>query len=369
MSNGSKKNCILQESTTKSTKKTPEKKEEKKEEEKKRQENMSYIDKPIYDLDNKVQGQDVNKIRVRIFEKDVKIEKNYLVNEKRKKRLQLKKINKGGGRKKALTKLSNKSMRNMKFTCNNMEMDFQSMITLTYPKEYETDGKIVKKHLKYYMEKIKRRYPEYKYFWFLEFQKRGAPHYHILTDINIKDIESTEEKIKLNKEIVEDLHNCWIETVNSDDIKHVKAGTRIEAIRLGRNGMGSYVRKYAKKQEQKKVPQNYTDVGRFWGTNTTKKEKEIFIDNEEFTNIRYKYEFFIKNKFPNANMEYLDTADNLIFWNFKKDVEEELREELMKSVQGERADARDNLSEETEPFTLNSKSNKKHSLLSQLQSR
>lgn len=367
MSNGSKKNCILQEISTKSTEKNPEKKEEKKEKKeekeeiKKRQENMSYIDKPIYDLDNKVYGQDVNKIRVRIFEKDVRIEKNFLVNEKIKKRVQLKKINKGGGRKKALTKLSDKSMRNMKFTCNNMEMDFQSMITLTYPKEYETNGKIVKKHLKYYMEKIKRRYPDYKYFWFLEFQKRGAPHYHILTDINIKDIDSTEEKIKLNNEIVEDLHSCWIETVNSEDTKHIKAGTRIEAIRLGRNGMASYVRKYAKKKEQKEVPENYTDVGRFWGTNTKKKEKEIFIDNEEFINIRYKYENFVRNKFPNSDMKFLDIADNLILWNFKREVEEEIREELMKSVQGERADARDNLSEETEPFTLNSKSNEKPS--------
>ena len=69
MSNGSKKNCILQEISTKSTEKNPEKKEEKKEKKeekeeiKKRQENMSYIDKPIYDLDNKVYGQDVNKIR------------------------------------------------------------------------------------------------------------------------------------------------------------------------------------------------------------------------------------------------------------------------------------------------------------------
>jgi hypothetical protein len=47
----------------------------------------------------------------------------------------------------------------------------------------------------------------------------------------------------------------------------------------------------------------------------------------------------------------------VILWKFK----EEIREELMKIVQGERADARDNLSEETEPFTLNSKSNEKPS--------
>jgi hypothetical protein len=60
-------------------------------------------------------------------------------------------------------------------------------------------------------------------------------------------------------------------------------------------------------------------------------------------------------------MKFLDIADNLILWNFKREVEEEIREELMKSVQGERADARDNLSEETEPFTLNSKSNEKPS--------
>lgn len=61
-----------------------------------------------------------------------------------------------------------------------------SMITLTYGKDYPSD-KISKLHLDHFLKRLRRfhdkEYPNtpFHYLWVLEKQKRGAPHYHILT--------------------------------------------------------------------------------------------------------------------------------------------------------------------------------------------
>jgi len=84
----------------------------------------------------------------------------------------------------------------------------------------------------------------------MEFQERGAPHFHIFgTWFPDKDVVAT----------------IWYNIVNSDDKRHLAAGTRVEFFKHGRAGMSSYASKYALKQEQKTVPENYQNCGRFWG--------------------------------------------------------------------------------------------------------
>jgi hypothetical protein len=90
----------------------------------------------------------------------------------------------------------------------------------------------------------------YSTFWFLEFQERGAPHYHLFTTNYFP------------KEFVS---RRWYEIVNSEDSRHLAAGTRCEKLERGRSGLISYATKYACKQIQKVVPENYENVGRFWG--------------------------------------------------------------------------------------------------------
>ena len=85
--------------------------------------------------------------------------------------------------------------------------------------------------------------------WVLEFQKRGAPHYHVFV------------RKALDRFAVAD---AWFRIVASGDPKHLEAGTRIEAFRHP-PALGSYVMKYAAKMEQKDVPSEFQRVGRFWG--------------------------------------------------------------------------------------------------------
>lgn len=140
--------------------------------------------------------------------------------------------------------------------------DYKYMHTLTYPSTYSNDGAVVKEHLRRYLQELTRisirngRKRECSHFWFLEFQSRGAPHFHIFTT----DFYSFRRCAYL-----------WYTIVSSGDEKHLKAGIRVEKLRKGRKGAISYARKYATKQAQKIVPPEYVSVGRFWGIHGLKK--------------------------------------------------------------------------------------------------
>lgn len=64
--------------------------------------------------------------------------------------------------------------------------EWQTFITLTFGKNIQ-DVKFANKRFKYFIDKVRRVKPDLKYLCITEFQKRGAIHYHLLTNINIKD--------------------------------------------------------------------------------------------------------------------------------------------------------------------------------------
>ena len=64
--------------------------------------------------------------------------------------------------------------------------DWKTFITLTFA-ENVTDINIANKRLKYFIDKIRRIFKDFKYICIPEFQKRGAVHYHLLTNISIHD--------------------------------------------------------------------------------------------------------------------------------------------------------------------------------------
>jgi hypothetical protein len=154
---------------------------------------------------------------------------------------------------------SARARKRLAFVAANTDAEFVTMITLTYPREFETDGKEVKRHLNLFLKRFARRY-EHEYLWFLEFQIRGAPHYHIL---------STRLDMAIDKYW---LSSAWYEIVGSQDVKHLLAGTRVE--RLRKTG-ARYAVKYAYKMRQKSVPTEYQNVGRFYGYSTAVKPKAI----------------------------------------------------------------------------------------------
>jgi hypothetical protein len=164
----------------------------------------------------------------------------------------------GGGKRGKIKELSRKARQRMKTHARNVpDGTFKAILTLTYPAEYTTDGKEVKRHMNL-MKKWLQRHGCADGFWFLEFQKRGAPHFHMFLKCwPAGGVYAVSE--------------AWCSIVGSDDAKHLQwhkgelSGTPcLEWLRMP-HAASAYVTKYASKEQQKDVPEEYQDVGRFWG--------------------------------------------------------------------------------------------------------
>jgi hypothetical protein len=158
----------------------------------------------------------------------------------------------GGGTREEIKELSGASLSRLAFIVGNTEVEFRGLLTLTYPREFSNDGRRIKRDLRCLLVRLRRRYAGIEVIWFLEFQRRGAPHYHILT---------SQEPDRDGQLWVS---QAWYEVVDSNDPRHLRAGTNWEKIRKAKGAL-RYVAMYAHKPTQRVVPKKYRNVGRFWG--------------------------------------------------------------------------------------------------------
>jgi len=119
-------------------------------------------------------------------------------------------------------------------------------VTLTYPSDYSSDFRVWKRHLDNFCRRLLRKWPQAAIIWRLEFQERGAPHFHLLV--------FGVDYIPFNW-----VARAWYEVVGSGDDKHLRAGTRVEKIRSWRAAF-AYASKYLAKED---VTEQRT--GRIWG--------------------------------------------------------------------------------------------------------
>jgi hypothetical protein len=179
-----------------------------------------------------------------------------------------------------------------KFYLRNTAHLMDVMVTLTYPMDYPMDGAIVKKQLHRFSSWL--RYRDYKYIWVLEFQERGAPHFHFLIDKPVPHQEVAQ---------------TWYRIVASNDPKHLKAGTEVKAIRK-KGSIAHYMTKYMDKADQKIVPPEYEKVGRFWGHSKDLLKPEIFkIYGSRGDMYDVKREFKIVKKFDVAQKRQWEKKD------------------------------------------------------------
>lgn len=162
-----------------------------------------------------------------------------------------------------IKEFSYKSRRRLAFVASNTDVAFKVMLTLTYPASFPGDGKEVKRHLQAMIRWLRHHKETLDYLWFLEFQKRGAPHIHMLINCDLSALPGKK-----------DISAHWYKIVDSGDEKHLKAGTRTETLRSEEGGK-RYTVKYAMKMEQKDVPEQFQNVGRFWGHSLRVKPKQI----------------------------------------------------------------------------------------------
>lgn len=155
---------------------------------------------------------------------------------------------KGGGKRGKITLFSRASRRRLMQTiAKTKKSALPVFITLTYPGEWSKDAKRWKRDLRVFWMRLERRFPHISAVWKLEFQKRGAPHYHLL----VWGAEYAPLLLQVGR--------LWYEVVGSGDERHLLAGTRVEKVRDWR-GVMSYASKYLGKLEV-----STSEVGRFWG--------------------------------------------------------------------------------------------------------
>lgn len=125
---------------------------------------------------------------------------------------------------------------------------------------------------------LKRSLGRFEYVWFLEFQRRGAPHFHILLTLQGPGRCERELVAEIWSKIAEPLDlaytgisspygrkNAVMGISTRDNVfKQHRRQRTWEALR-SEEGAARYALKYALKAHQKSVPAGYRDVGRFWG--------------------------------------------------------------------------------------------------------
>lgn len=164
---------------------------------------------------------------------------------------------------------------------------YTGFVTLTTP-HVETDGRLFKKALSRMLDwmllELKKggEPDEQSIVWVLEFQERGAPHVHALVTGWIGKAALSRQWAKVLFETMANDPSRSYDLADLHDLaeKARDAGTSIEAIR-SKKGIRVYMAKYAAKAEQKDVPAEYRNVGRFWGVRgNSEKSSALEIDIE-----------------------------------------------------------------------------------------
>lgn len=184
------------------------------------------------------------------------------------------------GRKGApICSLSPSSRRKMAFTARNYAAGMNWFATLTYPGSdllIPRSGEVVKRHLNVWLTALRRRSPGCRYFWFLEFQGRGAVHFHVFADtLGFDDLTLEAARLRLasewNRIVFHRVREwaslspeCTDEFIKFERGKHSRAGVKL-ARTIAPHAPESYAAKEAGKMAQKEVPPWFASVGRFWG--------------------------------------------------------------------------------------------------------
>jgi len=128
--------------------------------------------------------------------------------------------------------------------------------TLTYPAYYPADANTWKRHLDRFSRVLLRRFPHAWFFWKLEPQRRGAPHFHLMGDLACGAVS-----VALLRCFVA---ATWFRVVGSGDGRHAVAGTQFDFIHDATGKVRAYVCKYVGKPAGSDLPE-WARPGRFWG--------------------------------------------------------------------------------------------------------
>ncbi len=168
----------------------------------------------------------------------------------------------GGGPRGHITQFSRASRRRLQKVLASVDQNRISVplfVTLTYPREFPGDPQTCNAHLRAFRERLTRRFGTAACLWRKEYQKRGAPHYHLLLFLDVPPSQ-------LRRWVSE----AWYQIVGSGDERHLRAGTQVVRVKSWRGARG-YAAKYLGKLEPSQPAdlfppsQEAVRTGRLWG--------------------------------------------------------------------------------------------------------
>lgn len=181
----------------------------------------------------------------------------------------------GGGQRGKITGFSAESRLRMLKFMHSITFEGGLLITLTYPKDYPTGAAVYKKHLQNFRRQFEAAYGKNRTIWKLEYQERGAPHYHLLVfDARHVDIKECSWLWYISRGGIyfEGLSNGF----------DVKSAWKEDGV----SNVGAYVGKYISKETLPETEEDLKYTGRFWGywNMPDVKKYEIEIDPENAEN-------------------------------------------------------------------------------------
>lgn len=203
-----------------------------------------------------------------------------------------------------LKKVEKRNIIRSKLSCQRLAKtnmkDWETFITLTFD-ENITDVQKANKQFKYFIDKIRRVKKDFKYLCVSEFQKRGAIHYHLLTNININD---------------DTLMYTQRDNKNFRHIKYWHNGfDSVEILKGDAKKVIGYISKYMTKD----IDDRLFSKHRYFYSQNLIKPKSNFIDLDVEKEVKF-YNEKIQDKELIYQNNYINSFDNenVLFLEFKK---------------------------------------------------
>jgi hypothetical protein len=180
-------------------------------------------------------------------------------------------------RRSEISSFSQSSKSRLKFTAANAFPELISQFAMTYH-HTSPDGRTIKQHLDTFLKSLRRKFPDVRYLWILEFQTRNTPHFHLFLSL-------PHGTASLHSFMAEKWHSI----AEPDSPEHLKFHRHKKNFIPWDMGSAGYLCKYLDKEAQKAVPVGYTGVGRFWGNTRGLVPDSITVQMEDIDNA-YSYE-------------------------------------------------------------------------------
>lgn len=176
------------------------------------------------------------------------------------------------GLKQPVFEFSSESRQRLLHVCRNSGHLIKSQFLLTYPAIFPTDGRAVKRHVDNFLRELRRKHGESLcYLWCLEFQQRGAPHIHFFSSLTVNESDR------------QFMASSWVRIIGGDQ-PALSFHSHPNNFFAWEMSSGAYLSKeYLAKSVQKDVPEQYRNVGRFWGHSRNMKPLFNTVNPDEFT--------------------------------------------------------------------------------------